>query len=171
MSDEAAEIFRVRQLLQAFCKDDQDAVRLCEDLLYVSHIWDDLYDGDKDVNPTDINAAFCKALGHIPMNPVYHSSIQVMSVLSLIAALTWRIANKFEKGSEDEKIGSFILRNGLLHVIYFVIIMAGAKHGEPEWGITCGEQFWKEFFSGYHQKYLDFLKEMEPPNEAHDENL
>jgi hypothetical protein len=32
--DEAAEIARVRQLLNYFCKEDRDAIRLCEDLIW-----------------------------------------------------------------------------------------------------------------------------------------
>jgi hypothetical protein len=158
---EDKEALRVRELLQTYCLDDPNAVQLCEDFLYISHIWDDIQDKDKERTPREINEAFCKALGQVPMNPFYQANVLQIAPLTLMASLTWRIANRFESGNADERLGSFILRNALLHIIYFVMLRIGEIKGKPNFGIDVGELFWKDFFKGYHSKYLEFMEELD----------
>lgn len=167
---ETEDIRKFREILEVYCLKDGDAIRLCEDYLYITHLWDDLFDKDKERSIGEINQAFCKALAHIPMNPVYQDNVKELAALSLIAALTWQIANRFENSQNpDELIGSFILRNSLMNLIYFIVIATGARAGDDSWGIDFGEQFFKEMFEGFHGKYLRFLSEMRLKNESHDE--
>lgn len=166
MVTESEDFDKFRELITVFCRGDADAVRLCEDFLQVAHIWDDLYDKDKELPVQYINKAFCNALGNIPRNPYYQSHIQEYSVLSLLAALTWQIANKFENGNEDELIGSFILRNTLILIVYFTILLSGVKINDDTWGIDIGESFFREFYQGFHNKYEFFLSEMRQKNES-----
>jgi len=158
---EDKEVLRVREMLEGFCLGDENAVNLCENFIYISHLWDDLQDKDKERTPREINVAFCKALGQIPMSPIYQANVAQMAPLTLIAANTWRIANRLESGNADDKIGSLILRNGLLHLIYFIIMCAGAAHNKPEWAIDIGEQFFRDMFKGYAKQYWDFLEELD----------
>lgn len=169
--NEQHEIDKFRDILEVFCLKDQDSIRLCEDYLYVTHVWDDLFDQDKERSIGEINQAFCKALAHIPMNPVYQDNVKELSALSLIAALTWQIANRFEKSQNpDELLGSFILRNSLMNLIYFIVLATGARAEDDAWGIDMGEQFFKDMFEGFHGKYLRFLSEMRLKNESNNES-
>src|SRR5574343_188825 len=143
---EEKETIRFKNLMHKYCLGNSWASKLCEDFLYVAHIWDDLYDQDKDRNIEEVNWAFCKALGAIPMNPIYQEHVQAFSALTLMAAMTWQIANRFENGNDDEKIGSFILRNTLLMIVYFTILVSGAKASNDTWGINIGEDFFREMF-------------------------
>ncbi len=157
---EREEMKKFREILEVYCLRDFEAIRLCEDYLHVAHIWDDLYDKDKDVSPYQLNKAFCGVLGHIPMNPIYQAHVKEFASLSLLTALTWQIANRFESGNADQLMGSFILRNTLMVLIYFIILLAGAKNDDDSWGIDVGTEFFREMFDGFHGKYLAFLSEM-----------
>lgn len=157
---EQEETEKFRELMTVFCRGDREAVQLAEDLLYITHVWDDLYDRDKERTTEEINICFTRAMAHIPLNFVYQQNVRDFGLLSLLTALTWQIANRFEDGNEDELIGSFILRNTLLVMIYFIILLSGARRNDDNWGIRAGEKFFREMFKGYADKYKFFLTEM-----------
>jgi hypothetical protein len=163
--EEEKEVLKVRELLMQYCMGDEVAVQLCEDLLYVAHVFDDIYDKDKDRTPQEINAAYAKALGDIPNNPLYQANIMQIAPMTLLTIQTWQISNRLESGSMDDKIGSFILRNSLLHLIYLIIMIVGASKKKPNWSLDVGEMFFKDFFKGYHNQYIAFLDEMEEKNQ------
>lgn len=166
--DEVQEFQKLKDLMNTVCLGDEQAVNLCLDFLNIAHTWDDLIDKDKDIGPVEINRAFCNALGTIPMNPIYQEYIREFAVLSLLSAMTWQVANKFESGNEDELIGSFILRNTLMTLVYFIVLISGTRRYDEEWGIIVGEAFFKEMFNGFGQKFRFFLDEMkDKKNEDH----
>ena len=141
----------VLEKLAYFLKDDQAAIKLCVELLFVGHLWDDLVDKDKVRTDADINQAFTWALGEIPINPyfpgVYH--------LIRNAICQWESANALMGGTEDENLMSFLIRNALMEVVHYMMFLVGG----PAWIQEKGPEFWRFFAQGMAGQYQKFLGE------------
>ena len=143
----------VLEKLGYFLKGDQQAIKLCIELLFIGHLWDDLIDKDKPRTDQEINQAFTWALGEIPINPyfpgVYH--------LIRNAINQWQSANELASGNEDEKLMSFLIRNALMEVVHYMMFLVGG----PQWIQDNGADFWRYFSQGMAGQYQGFLKEAE----------
>lgn len=142
-----------------FLKDDWEAVRLIIDLLFIAHLWDDLIDHDNPRSDEEINQAFSKAIGAIPVNLFYQAHQRLLGPLLHSTALLWLDSTKMERGTLDDKLNCFIARNAILGVMHYSLCLVG---GEP-WVKEHGAQFLKEFGPRY-QTFTEFLTEFD--NEA-----
>lgn len=135
-------------------KEDRNAVNLCLDLLFVGHLWDDLIDQDVKREPEEINAAFIKALGEIPLNPVYIANQFQLAPQMLNVSLMWLASNELEKGNQNERLTAFMIRNGLLAIIHYVMVLVGGI----KWATENSAEFWRVFGLTV-EKYDEFVAE------------
>jgi hypothetical protein len=135
-------------------KEDSNAVNLCLDLLFVGHLWDDLIDGDVKREPEEINSAFLKALGEIPLNPVYIANQFQLAPMMLNVSLLWLASNDLEKGNDDNRFTAFMIRNGLLTIIHYIMVLVGGF----QWARDRSAEFWRVFGLTL-EKYQEFVEE------------
>ena len=148
MTDEDKMIKR----LQFFLKDDQWAIQLCLDLVYIAHLWDDLIDKDKDRSGSDINMAFAVALINIPANPFYKVHAATLHPILLNTILKWQDANTLEVGSEHDMRLAFVHRAGIVEIFNICAYLIG---GMP-WAVEHGPDIRRM----YQESWDEFSEEM-----------
>lgn len=97
--------------------DNRGASDLCLMLLEVAHIWDDMIDRDKDIDPDDINTVFKYLIYDIPVNPVYRR-IPSLPDHMLSVYLQWRDATSMENNapSDDDLNKCYVLRAAIYDI-------------------------------------------------------
>jgi hypothetical protein len=135
-------------------KGDRNAVNLSLDLLFVGHLWDDLIDADVQRDPEEINSAFLKALGEIPLNPVYIANQFQLAPMMFNVSLMWLASNELEDGGQNDRFTAFMIRNGLLTIIHYIMVLVGGFH----WAREQSANFWRTFGLTM-EKYQEFVEE------------
>ena len=131
--------------LSFFLKDNKGALKLALDIIYVSHLWDDLIDGDVERSVEDVNAAFIKAFRSIPNNSFYINlpliAQQQLNGLIISAAMQYRESTQLEIGNDDDRFIAFLIRNSVLPIIHYLMLLVGGESWIDEQGIS----FWRAF--------------------------
>jgi hypothetical protein len=138
--------------LNHFYQQDQYAVKMAVELLFIGHLWDDLVDRDKVRTDEDINNAFTIALGELPINPYFPAVYHMIRN----AICQWECANAIAGESPDTNLTSFLIRNALLEIVHYLIFLVGG----PAWMKEQGADFWRFFGQGMAKQYDGFLKEV-----------
>lgn len=149
-------LFDFEEKLKFVLKNDLFAFRMCQQLIYISHLWDDLIDKDKVRTDEEVNDAWRMALAEVPMNPFFHAHIHLLGPLIQNAVLQYEVANRIEKGQEQRKEVAFWLRNGLLMVILTCMDILGG----PVWVRQVGADFFSFAWEDYQHLFGVFQKEM-----------
>lgn len=139
-----------------YLKGNQWALRMCLQLLYVSHLWDDLIDKDKERTENEINDAFRICLYDIPSNPFYVQNVTILLPLIHSAIIQYEAANKIEKADIQNKESAFWLRNGVLNVIGTSIYLIGGI----DWYREVSGDFYSFLWQDYQSLYDIFKQEM-----------
>lgn len=115
-------------LLNEVFKGDRDAVRLALRLAELSHIWDDLVDGDKPCTPERINRAFWLALVQIPANPFYDENRHLLRPVMVTSIVNWEIANQYERMDDAEKHAlAHVMRYAVADMLLLMAFIIGGK--------------------------------------------
>jgi len=140
--------------LMFFLKGNLDAVRLCLDLVFIAHLWDDLIDRDRERSKEDINTAFRIALCDIPGNPFFFDHIGEFKTLIMNVILQWQDANALEtKPESDHDLHmAYMLRAGLIQIISYCAYLIGG----PEWIAQVGPDIRRL----YEEPLNEYMKEM-----------
>lgn len=83
------------RLAEIFLGNEQ-AVAFMRDIHYISHVWDDLVDRDREVTPDRVSIAFEKSLFGINMNPFFRDNSALLLPVMINSALLWHAANDLE---------------------------------------------------------------------------
>lgn len=112
-------------LLKVF--DDPEAVKFCMELLYVFHLWDDLYDQDKERSKDDINQGFVILLDRLRRNSFFRVHQNDLYPLIMSSVLQWHDANIFEDEGEYENLRkSYMLRANIYQIwAYCAFLLKG----------------------------------------------
>lgn len=81
-----------------------DAAQFCRDISFISHIYDDLIDGDKPVPAEHIHALIWKTMLALPANPFYRANEAMLRPLLVTGILNWRAANQMEQSGCTEQL-------------------------------------------------------------------
>jgi len=151
---DAAHQAKLADKLMRFFKGNTDAVNLCVNLTFVCHLWDDLYDGDRQRTPQEISDAFRVALFDIPTNPFYIAYGLHLKPLILNAILCWQDANILEVSSNphDQHL-AYGLRAAFLQIFNYCAYLIGGS----EWAREVGPDIRRI----YEEPLQDFTQEME----------
>lgn len=124
-----------------FLKGDKYALLFCLDLLYISHLWDDLLDVDNERTGEDINEAFIRSLWRIPNNPFYRQCQPALLPMMYNALTMWLESNSLKKAAGNGKVAAFALENAIIEIIHFCILVKGTI----DWAREVGPEFWALF--------------------------
>lgn len=127
--------------LKYFLKDDAYAIKYVIDLLFIAHLWDDLFDKDVHRTDEDINQGFIRSLGEIPTNPFYQAYQAQLAPMMANALTMWLESNELEKGNKNEKLTAFSICASVVEIIHYCILLKGGI----AWVREVGVDFWKLF--------------------------
>lgn len=91
-------------------------------------VFDDLIDKDKPVTDEDIVRTLFHALVDIPMNPFFASYRNQLVPVIITGINAWLDANRLEKGSENDKVFAYVLRDWYAELVSFVIYLTKGRH-------------------------------------------
>ena len=101
---------------------NQDALNMYRMFVDLSHAWDDIVDGDKEIGETRINNAFITALVYLPSNPFYRSIQDQILPIWLMIVSAYEVANKFEKDKDPHGLEiAHGLRYATGHIVAYAI--------------------------------------------------
>ena len=115
--------------LLRMCCGNADAARLVVDLARISHVYDDLIDGDKPKNDDAVHEAMWKALIDIPSNPFYLANRAAFLPILATGILNWRAANAMERSGCAEQLR---IAHALRYAITDALTLAMVLTGGPE---------------------------------------
>jgi hypothetical protein len=140
----------LNELFSVACKQNEDAVQVCQDIWKIAHLWDDLVDGDT-VSIAEINEAMTAAWSGLNNNAFFASHLQHFNGFMSIILANWQTANEFEE-KKIELGKAWVLRAQLYNVpVLCAFLIAG-----QEWANQVSLIAWQT----YGEKYSDYLKEM-----------
>lgn len=90
-------------------------------------VFDDLIDKDKPVTDEDIVRTLFNALVDIPMNPFYAQYRHQLVPVIITGINAWLDANKLERGSDNDKVFAYVLRDWYAELISFVIYLTRGR--------------------------------------------
>lgn len=128
--------------LEEVLKGDRDAISLCESLLYLSHVWDDLIDGDP-TEKNQINTAFRSALVNVPRNPFYQRNFTALQQELERSIYNWMDANILEK--EGKLAASYVLRCSFDNFIIKCAEIVGGHDWARNVSITMRREIYNDF--------------------------
>lgn len=135
-------------------RENEDATRFCEQILFVAHLWDDLVDGDE-AGTDRINRAFWTALVDLPGNPFYQRHYAHLAPVIRRAAGDWMDANDLEKGASHDRSLAFVLRDA----VHGVIIEAAYLVGGYDWMREVSMVIRRKWHDETLDEYVDGLWE------------
>lgn len=109
---------------------NQDAIRFMETISVWSHLYDDLIDKDKDIDPEFVHEVMWKVMVGLPMNQFYIENARLLAPIVATGILNWRGANEMEElGSQEELYISHVTRYSINDLALMVmVILGGAAH-------------------------------------------
>jgi hypothetical protein len=132
---------------------DADAMRLLDDLGFVSHVWDDLIDQDKPVPADKISSAFERALVHIPTNPAYQRHQHALAPLMFTGIMGFYAATRMERSGDAHQVE---IAHGLRYAVanvgmYLVSVLNSRERAEEILPLL-----WKAMMP---ERFDDYMKE------------
>lgn len=146
-----AEYKAFEELFECIYKGDTQAKRLSFALLEYIHLWDDLYDQDKTIEPEHASIVMLEGLTVIAGSPLWGPDMQAHM---LNVFYRWTSANEFERAQRDdnELSKAWMLRAGVYDLF---IVIAGRIHG-----VAWAKEIAPTVHRVYGETREDFLEEM-----------
>ena len=127
------------QSFNRWFKGNQSAMRFCADVLEVSHVWDDIVDGD-DVTPSEGDKAFRKALLEIPANEFYRANFGFLHPVMVLIWAQWDAANKMEAHQlKNDFVKTYMLRASLYQLFHACAVLCGGL----DWAAEIGPEVYR----------------------------
>ena len=139
--------------LLRMCCGNADAARLVSDLARISHVYDDLIDGDKPKDDAAVHEAMWKALIDIPSNAFFLAHRHAFLPILATGILNWRAANDMQASGCAEQLHiAHALRYSIADALMLAMLLTGgpdhaAKHAhrarlmgqQDTWAHYCAE--------------------------------
>ncbi len=126
-----------REKLLRWMRGNQAAAVFAEQLLYVSHLWDDLIDRDVQRTPAQIKDCLLIALVELPLNPFYVKHFGELHPLIISTINDWHTANVMEQSKDSHDLDiAYTLRCNILSVVVHCTFIIGGR----EWAATVGPE-------------------------------
>lgn len=128
---------------QAFArwfKGNASAMRFCADMAEVSHVWDDLVDGDKPVLPSQADKTFRKLILEIPANDFYRANFNFLHPVMISIWSQWDAANRMEAAPLSGDLQkTYMLRASLYQLFHAVAVLCGGL----DWASEIGPEIYR----------------------------
>jgi hypothetical protein len=93
----------------------------------ICEVFDDLIDKDKPVTDADIVRTLFVALTELPMNPFFDRYKGQLVPVIVTGINAWLDANVLEKGSPNDRVFSYVLRDWYAEIIAYVIYLCRGR--------------------------------------------
>lgn len=130
-------------------RDNAEAVALCEQLVYVAHGWDDLIDGDAEVEPHRLNRIFWTALIDMPANGFYQRHYGELAPILRQSIADWLDANTLENAGRHGAQLAFVLRDSFHALAIQCAYLVGGYDWMREVSIAVRARYQDETFDQY----------------------
>lgn len=93
----------------------------------ICEVFDDLVDKDKPVTDADLARTLFVALTELPVNPFFDRYKTQLIPIIVTGINAWLDANTLEKGSQNDRVFSYVLRDWYAEVIAYVIYLCRGR--------------------------------------------
>lgn len=109
---------------------NQEAVAFMEIISRWTHLYDDLIDADKPIDPDFVHQVMWEVMVNLPMNNFYRANATTLAPVIATGILNWRGANDMERlGSKEELHISHATRYSINDLALLVLLLLGGpKH-------------------------------------------
>ena len=135
---------------------NQDALNMYRMLVDLSHVWDDLVDGDKKVPEIELNNAFLIALVYLPANPFYRAIQDQILPMWLTVVAAYEAANKFQRDKDPHGVEiAHTLRYSAGNIIAYAIHVCVGTEKARELIPEMWKSVVHERFDPYRKEHLN----------------
>jgi hypothetical protein len=93
----------------------------------VCEVFDDLVDKDKPVTDADLARTLFAVLTEMPLNPFFDKHKHQLIPIIVTGINAWLDANTLEKGSENDRVFSYVLRDWYAELIAYIIYLCRGR--------------------------------------------
>ena len=139
---------------------DQFAADLCNNLIFVGHLWDDLIDKDRLRTNEEISSAWTYALLDMHDNPFYQAYSKELQPIMRSAIIHWLSANELERDEDQNvKCMAYLLRNDLLDILDYCIFLTHNR--DMKITVALSVQLRRALAKDFQKLFSFFLTEMQ----------
>lgn len=153
---------------------NEDAIRMANELFWISQVWDDLVDQDAPVPAATINRMMWIALVDLPLNPFYQLNFCALHPIIRGAIIDWMVATDIENSAglgEDAPVVdvsvSYVLRDSISAILCHMAYLVGGY----DWMVQVSPEIraWvhDESMSEYAAKILERNRKREKEGSGH----
>lgn len=133
---------------------DEWAVRFILDYSDAVELWDDLIDGDKEIDKKHIMRVFTNVLTVLPLNPFFNQHKAMLMPLINVALNAWVDSISLEKGSDNDKAIAYVLRDYMHEIFIYTIFLTRGHDYMRSVSLEV-----RNFFSG-HESLEDYRRRL-----------
>jgi hypothetical protein len=93
----------------------------------ICEVFDDLVDKDKPVTEADLARTLFVCLTELPLNPFFDKYKWQLVPIIVTGINAWLDANRLEKGSQNDRVFSYVLRDWYAELIAYVIYLCRGR--------------------------------------------
>ena len=135
---------------------DKNALEMLNMFVFISHIWDDLVDKDKETSEDLINKVFAMCLVYLPMNAFYRQIQYQIMPMWITVISSYETANQFEKEKDEHGIEiSHSLRYAAGNIIAYSIYLCVGPEKAKEYLPKMWKTIFFERFDDYRKEHLN----------------
>lgn len=106
---------------------DPNAIRFILDFSDACELFDDLIDQDKPLEDGHVVRVLFNLLTELPVNPFFDRWKQNLIPIIITGINAWLDANDLEKGSDQDKVFAYVLRDIYMELLSFVIYLTKGR--------------------------------------------
>lgn len=106
---------------------DSDAVRFILDFADACELFDDMIDKDKPIEDGHVVRVLFNLLTEMPLNPFFDRWKWQLVPIIITGINAWLDANSLEKGSDQDKVFAYVLRDWYMEFVAFVIYLTRGR--------------------------------------------
>lgn len=106
---------------------DAQAVRFIIDFGDACELFDDLIDRDTEISDEHVTRVLFNVLTEMPLNPFFDKWKRQLIPLIVTGINAWLDANALERGSDNDKVFAYVLRDWYMEFVSFVIYLTRGR--------------------------------------------
>lgn len=107
--------------------EDRSAIAFIIQFSDFCEVLDDLWDGDKEVTKDDLTRILFVAMTEMPINSFFDQYKANLIPVIVTGINAWLDANELERGGDNDKVFSYVLRDWYAELIAFVVYLTRGR--------------------------------------------
>ncbi|WP_019558468.1 hypothetical protein [Thioalkalivibrio sp. ALE12] len=134
---------------------NEDAVRFILDWADACELFDDIVDRDKEIPEEHAVRVLFNVFTELPINPFFDRFKYQLIPLLVTGINAWLDANRLERGSENDRVFAYVMRDYYMEFVSFVIYLTRGRDVMRSLSMEI-----REFFT-HHENLSQYLKGLE----------